>query len=508
MGDLTVSSGTIPAPRLAETPRERGAGFRFLSPLEAPAGPPVAPHPPQRSVVPTSPAGPLDAPAGISGVPTRPVSIRLRAAGPELANTNPGRGFYRDLTGDATIAPGSPGEVRALDAALVRAHADGRRLVFATVNLAAYRNQALDPAMVRNLEAGLTQVRDRGMQAILRFTYNNPANETDYRGVPDAPGSRILEHIRQLTPALTRNADTVFALQAGFSGAWGEWHSSTNGNDTAQWRGTIAKALLEAYPRDVQFRYPAHVMDFARSGMSDRVALHNDCFLASPTDVGTYSDNPAERARQKAFVAQRTLGTVYGGETCNPKDDPQPQPRLSCEAILTEGRDANLTYLGDDYYRAFKSAWRASGCYPEVEARMGYRVRLDQVSMPTAIRPGTSVALGIDITNDGMASVHANNGVALHLRNTSTGQQVTIPMRTDVAPRQWAKGQTHTTATADIPSGLAPGTYAVGIGFPPLSARLTHPSQTIRPANADDRARRQFWEDGVFYIGHAVEVAG
>jgi hypothetical protein len=94
---------------------------------------------------------------------------------------------------------------------------------------------------------------------------------------------------------LAANADVIAVLQAGLIGAWGEWHTSTNGLDTPENKQTILLALLDALPasRMTQIRTPNAKGDiFGASALGDaegfdgsnkaRTGHHNDCFLARP----------------------------------------------------------------------------------------------------------------------------------------------------------------------------------------------------------------------------------
>ena len=84
------------------------------------------------------------------------------------------------------------------------------------------------------------------------------------------------------------NQDVILALQAGFIGPWGEWHSSTHFKCSAANvdRREILTALLAAVPeRDVQIRYPRGKLDLfypdAESDMelisiSDNLLLNPD----------------------------------------------------------------------------------------------------------------------------------------------------------------------------------------------------------------------------------------
>ena len=101
----------------------------------------------------------------------------------------------------------------------------------------------------------------------------------------------------------------------GFVGAWGEWYFTQHfGNQgaisAAQWqdRRDVVDALLAALPTTtpVQLRTPAFKQHFfgaaplsaaaAFSGSdASRVGHHNDCFLASEDDAGTYTHRALDR---------------------------------------------------------------------------------------------------------------------------------------------------------------------------------------------------------------------
>jgi regulator of RNase E activity RraA len=56
--------------------------------------------------------------------------------------------------------------------------------------------------------------------------------------------------------------DVIVWMEAGFIGAWGEWHSSTNGLDkSVEAKRQVVDALLDALPetRSVQLRYPGDI---------------------------------------------------------------------------------------------------------------------------------------------------------------------------------------------------------------------------------------------------------
>ena len=173
----------------------------------------------------------------------------------------------------------------------------GITLVHSYVRLDDYREVDLSQDFLDDLEAGFANMRNSGIKTVLRFSYNfGPYPDSE----PDASKAQILRHIEQLRPILQNNADVIAWMQAGFIGAWGEWHTSTNGLDNLEDKQEILFALLDALPetRMIQVRYPSDIIDMFPEVLSGeqaftqtqqaRVGFHNDCFVSSDTDVGTY----------------------------------------------------------------------------------------------------------------------------------------------------------------------------------------------------------------------------
>jgi hypothetical protein len=271
--------------------------------------------------------------------------------------------------------------------------AEGLTVAYGIVRLDDYRETGLPPELLADLDQRFAWSRDHGVKIILRFAYNYPDTAFDYETAKDAPLPIVLQHIDQLAPVIAANADTVLAFQAGFIGAWGEWHTSSNSLDRWEARVTIGEALFRSVPKPIpiQFRYPPDAL----SWHGDRKpGVHNDCFLSSPTDVGTYSEDPAQRRNERAEVAERSDNTFFSGETCDAEAD---LARYGCDAVLAEGAAFHLSALGRDYYEAFHQNWRAEGCYAEVALRLGYRLRLVELEI------GDTGDLRLRLANDGWA---------------------------------------------------------------------------------------------------------
>ena len=133
----------------------------------------------------------------------------------------------------------------------------GMTMAHAYVRLDAFRDRPLSREFLEQLQARFDAARAAGVKLVPRFTYNFPKGLPLAPGDEDAPLPIVLAHIDQLTPVLRRNADVIAYLEAGFVGAWGEWHDSTSGLDQTWAEGTILQHLLRSLPRDrfVALRY-------------------------------------------------------------------------------------------------------------------------------------------------------------------------------------------------------------------------------------------------------------
>ncbi len=436
------------------------------------------------------------------------VETAFRATDAEIAN--PERGMYVWAADD--LASWTQAQADAQFAA-------GYRIVYAPVRLDQYAGAALPESLLAGVSAGLATARRAGLKVIPRFLYNYPAGETAYRAAQDAPLGRVLGHIGQLKPVLTANADVIAYLQAGFVGAWGEWHTSSNDLTAPAARTQIRDALLDALPADrfVQVRYPPYLIQWTpqpprwRDGSpAARIGVHNDCFMASATDVGTYSDDATTRKRERAYVAALSGVTPFGGETCNPADAVAPTPRSSCDDILREGRQFGLTYLNDSYYRAlFHTRWEAQGCMAKVKRSMGYRFELITLRHSAAIVAGQSGELALTLRNSGWARAFNPRAVEIVLKHRVSGAIVRVPVAS-LDPRNWLPGRTSSMlARFAVPGATPAGAYEVLLALPDGAASLAGDARySVRPANADDAVRSQGWDGklGAFRTGTSLTI--
>ncbi|HEX6275581.1 MAG TPA: DUF4874 domain-containing protein, partial [Polyangiaceae bacterium] len=273
--------------------------------------------------------------------------------------------------------------------------------------------QDLPEDVLDDTDAGFAAARAAGVKVILRFQYDNGEGYDSGMGANDAPKEWMLRHIEQLAPILEKNEDVLFVYQAGFIGAWAEWHTSQNfrdGTADAAIRKEIVEAMLAGSPesRTVGLRYPAYKrMFYGTAPISDtqaftptsiaRVGHFNDCFVSGTDDVGTYQYEPM--ATLKDYLALDTQYVPIGGETC------ATHARNECPIATAEMERFHFTYINEEYNQAVLDRWTAGGCRAEIDRKLGYRIALTSGSAATAVKPGGSFTLTLGLENHGWATM-------------------------------------------------------------------------------------------------------
>lgn len=399
--------------------------------------------------------------------PAAPVSHTLTPLGATEGVLNPARGFHDfvDLLSNDDFSG-----VRAA----------GRSVAYAGVSLLPYLNAPLDAGFLAKLDAGLSRVRDAKIKVVLRFMYRD-----DFADPNDAPLSRILEHIAALAPVVGKHLDVVLVLEAGFIGPWGEWHSSTNGLDAdAAAQKAILDALLALMPADgfVLVRRWSFKQGYAGGPVSEaqafggtptaRVGHHNDCFLSSPDDVGTYPAGQVDA--WKALLGEDTRFVPMGGETCADFS-----ARTTCSVAVPEMQALHWSFLNELYHPAVISRWKTEGCYEEISARLGYRLVVEEATFPDQAEPGCGLGLSVTLRNDGFAPPWDRKELLVVLDGPTRVEQ---PFAFDA--RRLGPGKHTLQTVVPLPSDLPAGKYRLALWLPDSAPTLRAiPEYAVRFAN-------------------------
>ena len=351
---------------------------------------------------------------------------------------------------------------------------------------------------LRLVQADYDTARAAGVSVITRFAYVEGKTFPYTAPYGDAPLPVVLAHIEQLKPVLRKNADVIPVVQAGFIGLWGEgYYTDHFASDPANpgvlteadWakRRQVVEALLAALPlkRSIQLRTMAmkqQILDVPTGeagALTDaqartraaiaRIGHHNDCFLASPDDFGTFLSDPLTLDQE--YLAQESRHLPVGGETCtvNP-------PRSAWPSASAEMARYHYSYLNRDYNTDVLDTWGQAGI-DETARRLGYRFVMTS-SRVTAGRGDSAREVAVTVKNVGWAAPYNRRPAQLVLKNSR--RTITVPFSADA--RDWAAG-TATTISARVGS-VRPGTYRAYLSLPSADRATAHdPHFAIRTAN-------------------------
>ena len=372
-----------------------------------------------------------------------------------------------------------------------------------------YQCQPIDATGLSRINQTFQTAREKGLKLVYRFIYNwGPGSTTNpVEANPDVPIKCVRQHLTQLTDIIRNNIDVTVALQAGFVGHWGEWHSSKYLQDLAV-RREIVDTLLSILPNErmLQIRFPNFKEIFYQGPLNEttafsqtagsRVGHHNDCFLRDADDT-TYRSKRAEYTSTycaglsgqaeidcwKNFVAQEGRFTPIGGESCqyNP-------PRTDCPNSLAELELLHWSFINNGYrpevVNPQSGSWATQGCLPEIRRRLGYRIELKDTSIPPQVARGGTLNLQINLKNIGFASMFNPRPVFAVLQNTSNRYEILL---TNIDPRRWEAGLEQTiSVNVTIQANVVPGIYKLGLWLPDESANLRNlPAYAVRFANTN-----------------------
>ncbi|MEM7111524.1 MAG: DUF4832 domain-containing protein [Chloroflexota bacterium] len=342
-----------------------------------------------------------------------------------------------------------------------------------------------------HIQSNFDTVRAAGLKCILRFSYTDIVNggNGSWPPVPpygDATKAQMLAHIEQLRPLIQANSDVIATMHRGFIGIWGEGYYTDHFLDdptqpstisATQWqnRFDILEALLNALPpsRMVAVRYAEAKQNMfgtttaltqaqAHEGsLLARTSYHNDCFLASDFDFGTWQD-----AAGKTYMSDESKFVTYGGETCFVN-----HPRSLCPTAQAEVALFHWSYLNIEYHPDVLDDWDMGGCLDIIRKNLGYRFVLQSGTYDDSARPGHQFNVNLSLDNVGYAAPFTPRLVQLLLRNQSTGDIYAATLPED--PRFWFAGETAVlNHNICLPNDIPTGSYDLLLNLPDRAPSL------------------------------------
>ena len=410
---------------------------------------------------------------------------------------NPERGFITMIGG--SLSKSSPYGVKGQESTLdSHKSKDKISIVLVHYYLDKFRTTATLPAEVLNgFDADMQVLRDKGMKAIIRFSYANGTyiKSGGEESARDASLEIVQQHISQYKSHWQANADVIFCFQAGIVGAWGEWYYTDNfGNKQDKMndsRKAVVDALLDAVPADrmIQLRTPL----FKTSYMGDtnpltseqaftgtpraRLGQHNDAFLYDYDNMGTYTDT----AKQKPWLAQETLYVPIGGET-DITDATKAQKWATYDKTIAEMSRLHWTFIQSGYAETTTDMWRSNGTFDELNRRMGYRFQLVSATFSDNAAAGSKMQVNMQIRNAGFAPMYNARTAYIVLKSGNK----TYPVKLAADPRRWLPNGVVTTISEQltVPANVPADTYHLYLYLPDQYASLaSDPRYAVQFAN-------------------------
>ena len=359
-----------------------------------------------------------------------------------------------------------------------------------------YMESDIPQEFLDRLDQNMQALREGGAKAVVRFSYKDNFKSTSKPW--DASQEWISRHIDQVGPYLMKNADVIFCIQCGFIGSWGEWYYTTafkfnpSKDEDFEPRWQMVEHLMNVTPKDRQigFRTPGYKMRYLKMRgdttmapltaaeayqptIKARWAGHNDCFVSSQNDVGTYFST-AERI----FWQEDTKYTVMGGETCE-----KVNMYSNGENAIKNMQMYHWTYINRDYHREVINSWIADQHMDEIKRRLGYRLALDKAYLTQEPQAGQKFDAKITLHNSGFAApVNKRDVELVFVSTTDNTDKYVYPQTED--PRFWMAGDTVSfTLSCTLDNSMA-GDYKVYLNLPdPYESLHNDPRFSIRLAN-------------------------
>ena len=345
-----------------------------------------------------------------------------------------------------------------------------------------FKTTPLSTAELLLIKNDMQKLRDAGLKCVLRFAYTDDMSGTD------ASLAIIEQHLDQLKTTFEENKDVIAFVQAGFIGAWGEWHSSSNGLTTVENQRKVLFKLLSVLPVEimVQVRTPKAKQDIfnttipLETGIAytnqnrARVGHHNDCFLAGGTDYGTYTNIPAD----KEYISKEALYVPTGGETCPPTG-----VFPDCTTAQAEMKLLKWTYLNLDWYQPVIDAWKTSGCFDEFQRYLGYRLSLIASTFPKQAVTNQDFKVEITLTNKGYASLYNYKTTSIVFVDKTSGKSYPINLPVDL--RKVKPNSEFTISNSINLAGIPKGDYDLYLDISDRSENLKNTvAYKVRLANS------------------------
>ena len=339
------------------------------------------------------------------------------------------------------------------------------------LNLKNYTQKTeINKTKIKDINKYFSIMREHGYKVIFRVVYDSEGTKN-----PEPEFDMLLKQIEQLKDIYVSNKDIIFVVEAGYLGSYGEWHDGRYDKDLEK-KNKIIEKLLEIIPEEIQInlRKPQFIIDYIgnKTTISEmnafssekiaRLGLHNDGYLASETDLGTFEKN--ERTESLKWQSAQTKYTAFGGEAQNKNSIYN-----DLSNAIEDMKIRHCNYLNRTYDREVKEKWKNTkytGKDPNyigidgmtyIQNHLGYRLLLQECSIKGQQASG-SANVDIVINNVGFGNIIKSKKIELIYVN----EKSTYKIETNIDIRKQIQNSEYIINIDDkLPANMKEGKYKV-----------------------------------------------
>ncbi|MGN0532320.1 MAG: DUF4874 domain-containing protein [Eubacterium sp.] len=211
------------------------------------------------------------------------------------------------------------------------------------VYLSDYTRSDLDELAFEQLKNILIFFRDNGIRLLLRFAYS-------IEGVPDARYKYVKRHLRQINEFFVHNSrlinDTLYCLQTGIIGYWGEGHSNKRLKN--RYKKRVINNMCSLAPRGIYTQVRTYdMLKLVSAENKMKVGIHDDYIIGDMAHQWSFVPNTKEKEFSK--TVQHTRLTVNDGEmpwgwaTLDDKPDAPSLAELDGISVLKQLQEYSMT---------------------------------------------------------------------------------------------------------------------------------------------------------------------
>ncbi len=366
----------------------------------------------------------------------------------------------------------------------------GSTLVKGTPLLEDFRESDISQVFLDELQTQLDFIRDAGLKVILNFQYNLTSGPQGPNTDNDASLEWIHRHIDQLAPLLQNNVDVIACMHMGFIGWSGEGTFSGNGLDNPIDRANVLNKLGDTLPIDrmILLSTPWWKQEILGQWIDDPI---NQAF--NGTKLARYGyKNGGWCGKNQGYPQgswpheeplQQWLDIWYaeGSYLATGLEHSSVSTYSNCAYAVQFAKDTHADFVNKLWEPTVWGILEEEGCKDEILKNVGYRLVLEEATLPDQGAPGQDFAFEIKLRNEGYASFYNARSVLLVFRNATDRYDLEIA---NLDPRWWFPGSHTINDFVSLPANMVDGNYEVSLWLPDIYDSIRDdPRYAVRFAN-------------------------